>query len=113
MIICKSGQGHPYQAPAHSGQWGTQYIKAGESSRLTISVSHFLPNGGAEMGKVPELAYYVLSGSIIVQGRDEEHILNAGDLVHFTAGEERALKVNGQIPASMLVMIVADSQAQK
>ncbi len=110
MILCKSGEGKPYQAPAHYGQWGSQYIQAGDSSRLTISVSHFLPNGGAEMGKVPELAYYVLSGSIQVKGREEEHILNAGDLVHFAAGEERALKVNGQAPASLLVIIVADRQ---
>ncbi len=70
MIVCKSGQGNPYQAPAHHGQWGSQYIKAGDGTRLTISVSHFLPNGGAEIGKVPELAYDVLSGSIQINGRE-------------------------------------------
>ncbi len=107
MQICKAGQGIPYQAPAHYGQWGTQYVKADGNSKLTISVSHFLPNGGAEMGAVPELAYYVLSGSIIVTGKSEEHILNAGDLIHMAAGEERALKVNGQVPASLLVVIVS------
>ncbi len=106
MIVCKSGEGNPYQAPAHYGQWGAHYIKADETCRLTVSVSHFLPNGGAEMGKVPELAYFVLSGSITVTGKEEEHTLNVGDLVHFNAGEERALKVNGQEPASLLVIIV-------
>ncbi len=110
MIVCKSGQGNPYQAPGHSGQWGSHYIKASDSSRLTISVSHFLPNGGSEMRKVPEMAYYVLSGSIQVRGREEEHILTAGDLIYFSAGEERELKVNGQTPASILVIIVADRQ---
>ncbi len=58
------------------------------------------------MGVVPELAYYVLSGSIVVTGETEEHILNAGDFIHMQAGEKRALKINGQVPASLLVIIV-------
>ncbi len=62
------------------------------------------------MRKVPEMAFYVLSGSMQVRGRDEEHILNAGDLIYFSAGDERELKVNGQAPASILVIIVADRQ---
>ncbi len=109
MKICKAGEGSPYQAPAHYGQWGSQYFKGEGPSRLTVSVSHFLPNGGAEMKAVPELVYYVLSGSIMVQGKAEEHVLNVGDVVHMDAGEERAFKVNGQAPASLLVVIVAPS----
>ncbi len=109
MQVCKAGQGKPYEAPAHRGQYGAHYFKADGTSKLTISVSHFLPNGGADFGAVPELAYYVLSGSITVSGKSEEHVLNAGDLVHFAAGEERAVKVNGQAPASLLVAIVSQS----
>ncbi len=109
MNICRAGEGKPYQAPAHYGQWGSQYFKAEGISKLTVSVSHFLPNGGAELKAVPELVYYVLSGSIIVQGKAQEQVLNAGDLVHFDAGEERAFKVNGQMPASLLVVLVAPS----
>lgn len=107
MHICKAGEGKPYQAPAHYGQWGFQYFKGEGASRLTVSISHFLPNGGAEMKAVPELIYYILSGSIMIQGKAGEHILSAGDLVHFDAGEERAFKVNGQAPASLLVVIAA------
>ncbi len=110
MQICKAGEGKPYQAPAHYGQWGSQYFKREGTSRLTVSISHFLPNGGAEMNVVPELTeliYYVLSGSIVIQDKAGEHILNAGDLVHFGAGDERAIKVNGQVPASLLVVIAA------
>ncbi len=66
MKVCKAGDGIPYQAPAHYGQWGSQYFKGDGASRLTVSVSHFLPNGGTEQNAVPELIYYVLSGSIIV-----------------------------------------------
>ncbi len=93
--------------PVSDGSAGTQCYKADGTSKLTISVSHFRPNGGADMGTVPELAYYVLSGSIMVKGRAEETILNAGDLIHFAAGEERSIKVNGQVPASLPVVIVA------
>ncbi len=107
MKVCKAGQGNPYEAPGHHGQWGSHCFKADGTSKLTISVSHFLPNGGAEMGTVPELAYYVLSGSITVKGKSEEYILNAGDLIHIAEGEERALSVNGQVPASLLVVIVS------
>ncbi len=109
MKVCKAGDGIPYQAPAHYSQWGSQYFKADGASRLTVSVSHFLPNGGAEQKVVPELLYYVLSGSIVVQANAQEQILNTGDLVHFDAGEERAFKVKGQTPASLLVVIVAPS----
>ncbi len=107
MRVCKAGEGTPYQAPAHYDQWGSQYFKGEAPSRLTVSVSHFLPNGGAEMKAVPELIYYVLSGSIVVQTKAQEQILNTGDLVHFDPGEERAFKVNGQVPASLLVVIAA------
>ncbi len=110
MHICKAGEGKPYQAPAHYGQWGSQYFKGEGTSRLTVSISHFLPNGGAEMKAVPErteLIYYVLSGSIMIQDKRGDHILHAGDLVHFGAGDERAVKVNGQVPASLLVVIAA------
>ncbi len=107
MKVCKAGEGTPYQAPAHFGQWGSHYFKADGTSRLTVSVSHFLPNGGAELKAVPELIYYVLAGSIVVQAKGEEQTLNTGDVVHFEAGEERAFKVNGQTPASLLVVIAA------
>ncbi len=109
MYICKAGQGKPYEAPAHRAQFGAHYFKADGTSKLTVSVSHFLPNGGADMGAVPELAYYVLSGSITVKGKTEEYVLDAGDLIHLAAGEDRAMKVNSQVPASLLVMIVAPS----
>ena len=107
MKVCRAGQGTPYEASAHYGNWGAHYFKADETSRLTVSISHLLPNGGAEMGAGPERAYYMLSGSITVTGSSETHVLYAGDVLHIAAGEERAISVNGQEPASLLVVIVA------
>ncbi len=57
MRVCKAGEGTPYQAPAHYGQWGLNTSRGEAPSRLTVSVSHFLPNGGAELKAVPELSY--------------------------------------------------------
>ncbi len=109
MRVCKAGEGNPYEAAGHYGCWGAQYVKAEGASKLTVNVSHFLPNGGADMGAGPERAYYVLSGSIKVTGRTEAHVLEAGDVIHIATGEERAITVVGQQPASLLVVIVAPS----
>ncbi len=93
-------------APAHFGQWGTQFFQADGTSKLTVSIKHYLPNGGTAVSNLPELAYYVLSGSITVMCNDEEYLLNAGDLIHIAEGKERLLKVNGQVPASVMVMAI-------
>jgi len=110
MKVTKAGQGKPYEAAKHYGCWGAQYLSPAMGSQvLTLNISHFLPNGGAEMSAGPERAYYVLSGSITVRGKAEEHVLNAGDVIHIGTGEERAITVNGQQPASLLVVIATPS----
>ncbi len=112
MNVYRTKQAKPALAPAVFGQYGTQYIMADASSLLNVSIKQFLPNGGTVVAKMPELTYYVLSGSITVTGRDEEYVLHAGDLVHFAAGEECALKVNGLAPATLLVMMVSPGIVQ-
>ncbi len=112
MNVYRTKQAKPALPPAMFGQYGTQYIMADASSLLNVSIKQFLPNGGTVMAKMPELTYYVLSGSITVTGQGEEHILNAGDLIHFRAGEECALKANGTGPATLLVMMVSPGIVQ-
>ncbi len=107
MKVTKAGRGKPYEAAKHYGCWGAQYISPATGSQaLTLNLSYFLPNGGAEMSAGPERAYYVLSGSITVRGKAEEHVLSADDVIYIGTGEERAIAVNGQEPASLLVVIV-------
>jgi glyoxylate utilization-related uncharacterized protein len=107
MISVKAREGTVYDAPKHFGMWGIKKITPEVSRRTTVSVSQFLPNGGAEMSSSNmERVYYVLSGSITVKGKGEEHVLDAGDLIYIAPGEERDMSVNNNEPATVLVVVV-------
>ena len=108
MKLIKENKGQPYEAKGHFGVWSTQKLEAGkDSQRLSISLSHFLPQGGAEMSpSVKERAYFVISGSILVKGKGEEFVLESGDIIYIAPGEEREIQVIGTEPATILVMIV-------
>jgi|AMWB02.1.fsa_nt_gi quercetin dioxygenase-like cupin family protein len=108
MISVKDAQGRPYDAAKHFGVFGIQKITEEQSKRITVCYSYFQPNGGAEMSPSPkERIYYVVNGSITVKGKNnEEHVLNAGDMIYIAPGEERDMVINGGKPAEVLVLIV-------
>jgi len=107
MKTIKATEGTPYDAAKHFNVWGVKKITEEQSRRTTVSLSHFLPNGGAEMSSSDkERIYYVVSGSITVSGKNEKHVLNRGDLIYIAPGEERDMSVNGSEPAAVLVIIV-------
>lgn len=108
MISVKDAQGTPYDAAKHSGVFGLQKITEAQSKRTTVCYSYFQPNGGAEISSSPkERVYYVVSGSITVNGKNsEKHVLDAGDLIYIAPGEERDMVINGGKPAEVLVLIV-------
>ena len=107
MKLIKSGEGEPYDAKDHFNCWSTKKLTPEQvSQRINIVYSHFLPNGGAVMSFSPlERAYYLLSGTLAITGEDEEHILQPGDIIYIAAGEERAIRVLGDQPATMLVIM--------
>jgi quercetin dioxygenase-like cupin family protein len=108
MISVKDAHGCPYDAAKHFGVFGIQKITEEQSKRITVCYSYFQPNGGAEMSSSPkERIYYVVNGSITVKGKNnEEHELNAGDMIYIAPGEERDMVINGGRPAEVLVLIV-------
>ena len=107
MISVKDAQGTPYDAAKHTEVYGLQKITEIQSKRSTVCYSYFQPNGGAEMSSSPkERVYYVVRGSITVRGKDEEHVLNKGDLIYIAPGEERDMVINNGKPAEVLVFIV-------
>lgn len=107
MKVIRKGQGEPYEAPKHFSCWAMNKLRPDLSERLQVGVSHFLPNGGAEMSSSPmERAYYVLSGSILVKGKNEEHTLGPDDLIYIAANEERSFQNQGTTPATTLVILV-------
>jgi len=106
MKVVRMGDGIPYDAPKHFNYWSMNKIFGDDAQRLTIGVSHFLPGGGAEMSSsAMERVYYVIRGSILVKGKNEEHILGADDMIYFGPGEERGFEVQGTTPATIIVII--------
>jgi quercetin dioxygenase-like cupin family protein len=109
MKYVKLAEGEKYQALDHFNMWGAKKVTAGvESKKTTISLSHFLPDGGAKMASSSrERVYFVITGSITVLGeKDEKYVLNEGDLLYIAAGEKRSVTVNNNLPATMLVMVI-------
>ena len=106
MKTVKDAMGTPYEAPKHSNVYGLQKFVE-ESERVKVFYSYFQPNGGAEMSASPsEKIYYIVKGSITVNGKDESHVLNQGDLIFIGANEEREMIINNGKPAEVLVFII-------
>jgi quercetin dioxygenase-like cupin family protein len=108
MKLVQHGEGAAYQAKGHFSCYPmNKLVVEKDTRRLTVGMSHFLPGGGAEMSSSPkERAYYVLSGSIKINGKSNEFVLRPGDLIYIGPGEERAFTVLGNEPATILVTIV-------
>lgn len=107
MISVKDAQGVPYDAAKHWGVYGLKKITEEQSKRTSVFYSYFQPNGGAEMSSSDkERVYFIVKGSITVNGKDEEHVLNKGDVIYIAPGEERDMVINDGKPAEVLVFIV-------
>ena len=108
--LIKKGDGQePKEAKRHFAQSGiTKVSKAEGSRRLHVSVSHFLPKGGAEMyDSATERVYYCLSGALMVKGnKGDEYLVEQGDTLYIPPDEERSIETVGTEPATMLVIIV-------
>ena len=107
MISVKDAEGIPYEAAKHSEVYGLQKFTEADTKRTTVCYSYFQPNGGAEMSSSPkERVYYVVKGSVTVNGPDEKHVLNEGDCIYIAPGEERGMVINNGKPAEVLVFII-------
>jgi quercetin dioxygenase-like cupin family protein len=109
MKLIKKGKGRAEVAKRHFGQWGINKVGPEEGSqRLSIGISHFLPQGGAEMYASPaERIYFGIAGSLIVRGKNgDEYVVEPGDVLYISPGEERSIEAVGTEPATMLVVIV-------
>ena len=82
-----------------------------EGGKITMGVTHFLPNGYADIRPAAfEMVYTCLLGKIAIQIRDEgvetEYILNAGDSIRMMPGCERGCRVIGPDYCDLQVVIV-------
>ena len=108
MKLIKKTEGVEYQAVDHFNMWGALKIKEGISKRTVVSLSHFLPDGGAKMKpSARERLYFVITGSITVTGETgEEFKCDEGDAIYIPPNEARSMSVNNNLPATILVVVV-------
>ena len=108
MKFVKRGEGKPRPATGHTGEWGMVTLAAEkDNERLGMLVSHFLPEGEYAMAPAPrEMVYLGMAGKVQVKGKNpgEDYIVEEGDFVHMSPGDEREIHVIGNDPASILVI---------
>jgi mannose-6-phosphate isomerase-like protein (cupin superfamily) len=109
MRLIKADEGTVYQAPNHFNFWGTRKYGPQEGSAgLNISISEFLPNGGATMSASPdkERVYCVLRGEMTVQDKaGTDYFLEEGDMIFIAPGEERSITVTGGVACRTIVIM--------
>ena len=93
MQITRFSEARRYDAPKHFDMRSLrlQGFDMSASRFAWVGVSHFLPQGGAEMDAgALEKIYVVLEGEVTVQLADgTQHVLKALDSCHIPGGEAR------------------------
>ena len=109
MQITRFAEARRYDAPKHFDMRSLrlQGFDSSASRFAWVGVSHFLPQGGAEMDSGPlEKIYVVLAGEVQVALADgTTHVLRALDSCHIPAGEARAIRNDSNQVATMLVVM--------
>lgn len=109
MQITRFDAAPRYDAPKHFDMRSLrlQGFEVSASKFAWLGLSHFLPEGGAEMDTGPlEKIYVVLAGEITVElGDGTRHVLKPMDSCHIPGGEARAIRNHGNSVATMLVVM--------
>jgi quercetin dioxygenase-like cupin family protein len=109
MQITRFADAQRYDAPKHFDMRSLrlQGFDASAAKFAWVGLSHFLPQGGAEMDAGPlEKIYVVLSGEVTVQLADgSTQVLKPLDSCYIPAGESRAIRNEGNAVATMLVVM--------
>lgn len=115
MEITRFADAKRYDAPKHFDMRSLrlQGLEASGADFAWVGLSHFLPGGGAEMdagaaGKI----YVALEGALTVALADgTEHVLHKLDSCYISAGEARAIRNDGNVVATMLVVMPTPQRA--
>jgi glyoxylate utilization-related uncharacterized protein len=109
MQITRFADARRYDAPKHFDMRSLrlQGFDMSASKFAWVGVSHFLPQGGADMDSgALEKIYVVLEGEVTVSLADgTTHVLCALDSCHIPGGEGRAIRNDGNCVATMLVVM--------
>ena len=109
MQITRFADARRYDAPKHFDMRSLrlQGFDLTASKFAWVGLSHFLPQGGAEMDAGPlEKIYVVLAGEVTIElGDGTVHVLKALDSCHIPGGEARSIRNLGNGIATMLVVM--------
>ena len=98
----------PYDAAGHFGctSLRVQHKDTTGSQNFWVGMSHFLPNGGAEMAAGNfERVYYVISGNVtVIDANGSEINLGPTDSLYIPSGEKRQVMNKTNLPVTMLVI---------
>lgn len=109
MQITRFDRAPRYDAPKHFDMRSLriQGCDVTAAKFAWMGVSHFLPQGGAEMDTgALEKIYVVLAGQVTVELADgTTHVLLPLDSCHIPGGEARAIRNDSNAVATMLVVM--------
>jgi len=109
MQITRFADARRYDAPKHFDMRSLrlQGFDLSASKFAWVGLSHFLPQGGADMDAGPqEKIYVVLAGELTVElNSGAIHVMHALDSCHIPAGETRAIRNVSNAVATMLVVM--------
>jgi mannose-6-phosphate isomerase-like protein (cupin superfamily) len=109
MQITRFAEARRYDAPKHFDMRSLrlQGFDASAAKFAWVGLSHFLPQGGAEMDAgALEKIYVVLAGEVTVElAGGTRYVLKALDSCHIPGGEARAIRNDGNCVATMLVIM--------
>jgi len=115
MQVIRFQDAKPYNPAKHSGcvSYRLQGMEANKGEDFWVGVSHFLPQGGAELDASPcEKVYMVLSGEVTVEASGERVKLKPYDTCMIGKNERRMVVNESNVPATMLVVISTHKGAQ-
>ena len=107
MKVTRIDASEPYDAPRHFGMRGYK-VQGADVDRFpaTVGVSVFEPGGGAEMSaSTLDRVYLVASGRIVVSTAAGDEALGEADSCYIPAGEGRAIRNEGVLPAILVTVI--------
>jgi glyoxylate utilization-related uncharacterized protein len=109
MQITRYEDARRYDAPKHFDVRALrlQGCDASASKFAWMGISHYLPEGRADMDAGPlEKIYLVLAGELVVElGDGSKHVLRAMDSCHIPGGEARAVRNETNAVATLLVIM--------
>lgn len=108
MEVTRYDEAPEYDLPKHKRCYGVrlQGFDVTHTRTFWMSISHFLPGGGAEEAATPvEKVYFVIEGEVTIKTPTSEVTLRKYDSCYLAPNEPRSIENRTKLPSTMLVSI--------